>query len=107
MSPRTRVAVGKPAELAVDTSRLYFFDPQTRETRSRTSGQPLTAPAVRPAMIRFCRMRTMTISGTVMITVAAMTCPHGTAKALPVSLTKDVIASGTVYLSGDWMNDSA
>ena len=33
--------------------------------------------------------------------------PHGTAKPLPVGLTNDVIASGTVYLSGDWMNDSA
>jgi multiple sugar transport system ATP-binding protein len=32
VSPRTRVAIGHPAELAVDTSRLYFFDPQTRET---------------------------------------------------------------------------
>jgi len=32
VSPRTRVAIGKPAELAVDTSRLYFFDPETRET---------------------------------------------------------------------------
>jgi multiple sugar transport system ATP-binding protein len=32
VSPRTRVAIGRPAELAVDTSRLYFFDPQTRET---------------------------------------------------------------------------
>jgi multiple sugar transport system ATP-binding protein len=32
VSPRTRVAIGQPAELAVDTSRLYFFDPQTRDT---------------------------------------------------------------------------
>jgi multiple sugar transport system ATP-binding protein len=32
VSPRTRVAIGRPAELAVDTSRLYFFDPQTRDT---------------------------------------------------------------------------
>jgi multiple sugar transport system ATP-binding protein len=31
VSPRTRVAIGHAAELAVDTSRLYFFDPQTRE----------------------------------------------------------------------------
>jgi len=30
VSPRTRIAVGQPAELTVDTSRLYFFDPQTR-----------------------------------------------------------------------------
>jgi multiple sugar transport system ATP-binding protein len=32
VSPRTRIAMGHPAELAVDTSRLYFFDPQTRAT---------------------------------------------------------------------------
>jgi multiple sugar transport system ATP-binding protein len=31
VSPRTHVAIGRPAELTVDTSRLYFFDPQTRE----------------------------------------------------------------------------
>ena len=31
VSPRTRIAIGSPAELAVDTSRLYFFDPETRE----------------------------------------------------------------------------
>jgi multiple sugar transport system ATP-binding protein len=32
VSPRTHVAIGQPAVLAVDTSRLYFFDPQTRNT---------------------------------------------------------------------------
>jgi multiple sugar transport system ATP-binding protein len=31
VSPRTRIAIGQSAELAVDTSRLYFFDPATRE----------------------------------------------------------------------------
>ena len=31
VSPRTQHRGGQPAELAVDTSRLYFFDPQTRE----------------------------------------------------------------------------
>jgi multiple sugar transport system ATP-binding protein len=31
VSPRTRIAIGSDAELVVDTSRLYFFDPQTRE----------------------------------------------------------------------------
>jgi multiple sugar transport system ATP-binding protein len=31
VSPRTRVAVGKEIELAVDTSRLYFFDRETRD----------------------------------------------------------------------------
>jgi multiple sugar transport system ATP-binding protein len=31
VSPRTRIAVGGTAELALDTSRLYFFDPETRE----------------------------------------------------------------------------
>jgi multiple sugar transport system ATP-binding protein len=32
VSPRTHVAIGHPAELVVDTSRLYFFDPETRDT---------------------------------------------------------------------------
>jgi multiple sugar transport system ATP-binding protein len=32
VSPRTRIAIGSPVELAIDTSRLYFFDPETRET---------------------------------------------------------------------------
>ncbi len=32
VSPHTRIAMGQSTELAVDTSRLYFFDPQTRET---------------------------------------------------------------------------
>jgi multiple sugar transport system ATP-binding protein len=31
VSPRTRIAIGAPAELTVDTSRLYFFDPETRD----------------------------------------------------------------------------
>jgi multiple sugar transport system ATP-binding protein len=31
VSPRTRAAEGNEVELAVDTSRLYFFDPQTRD----------------------------------------------------------------------------
>jgi multiple sugar transport system ATP-binding protein len=31
ISPHTRIATGQPTELTVDTSRLYFFDPQTRE----------------------------------------------------------------------------
>jgi multiple sugar transport system ATP-binding protein len=31
VDPRTRIAEGRPIELAVDTSRLYFFDPETRE----------------------------------------------------------------------------
>ena len=35
VSPRTRIAVGHSAELAVDTSRLYFFDPQTRDAVER------------------------------------------------------------------------
>jgi multiple sugar transport system ATP-binding protein len=30
VSPRTRIAVGSEVELAVDTARLYFFDPETR-----------------------------------------------------------------------------
>jgi multiple sugar transport system ATP-binding protein len=31
VSPRTKAAEGSPIELVVDTSRLYFFDPQTRD----------------------------------------------------------------------------
>ena len=31
VSPRTRIAVGNEVELAVDTSRLYFFDPESRD----------------------------------------------------------------------------
>jgi multiple sugar transport system ATP-binding protein len=31
VSPRTRIAIGHAAELAIDTSRLYFFDPSTRD----------------------------------------------------------------------------
>jgi multiple sugar transport system ATP-binding protein len=32
VSPRSHIAAGQSAELTVNTSRLYFFDPQTRET---------------------------------------------------------------------------
>lgn len=31
VSPRTHIAIGHSAELVVDTSRLYFFDPEARE----------------------------------------------------------------------------
>jgi multiple sugar transport system ATP-binding protein len=31
VSPKTRIALGQPVELAVDTTRLYFFDPDTRD----------------------------------------------------------------------------
>jgi multiple sugar transport system ATP-binding protein len=30
VSPKSRIALGKEIELAVDTTRLYFFDPETR-----------------------------------------------------------------------------
>src|SRR5204863_9105206 len=39
--------------------------------------QPLTAPAVSPATIRFWKMMTSTISGTVIVTVAAAIVPSG------------------------------
>jgi multiple sugar transport system ATP-binding protein len=32
VSPRTRIAEGSEIELAVDTTRLYFFDPETTES---------------------------------------------------------------------------
>jgi multiple sugar transport system ATP-binding protein len=32
VSPKTRIAEGQEVELAVDTSRLYFFDPETGES---------------------------------------------------------------------------
>jgi len=32
VSPKSRIAEGSEIELAVDTSRLYFFDPETRNT---------------------------------------------------------------------------
>jgi multiple sugar transport system ATP-binding protein len=35
VSPRTGIAAGHAAELAVDTRRLYFFDPQTRDAVER------------------------------------------------------------------------
>ena len=31
ISPHSRIAMGQAAELVVDTSRLYFFDPETRD----------------------------------------------------------------------------
>ena len=31
VSPYTKAEVGQGAELAVDTRRLYFFDPETRD----------------------------------------------------------------------------
>jgi multiple sugar transport system ATP-binding protein len=32
VSPKSRIAVGQEVELTVDTTRLYFFDPETRDT---------------------------------------------------------------------------
>ena len=31
VSPRSRITEGNEVELAVDTSRLYFFDPESRD----------------------------------------------------------------------------
>ena len=56
-------------------------------------GQPLTAPAVSPATIRFWKITTSTISGTVIITVAALIVPIGIWNCvLPV---KNAIAADT------------
>ena len=41
------------------------------------------------------------------MTVAAMIWPHGSWNALPPFAVNEVIATGTVYLSGDWVNESA
>ena len=31
VSPKSRISLGQQIELAVDTTRLYFFDPETRD----------------------------------------------------------------------------
>ena len=46
--------------------------------------------------MRFCRISTAAISGSVTMIVAAMISPHGCWNALPDFPTNDVIAIGTV-----------
>ena len=82
---------GQPAELAVDTSRLYFFDPQTRETRLALDGAGGEAgddPLLQDEDRDDQRQRDDHGRG------------HDLAprqrNALPVFPTNDVIASGTV-----------
>src|SRR4029079_5166739 len=53
------------------------------------------------------KISTSATSGTVTMIVAAMIVPHGCWNEPPDSPTNDVIASGTVYLAGSWMNESA
>src|SRR5439155_15865832 len=62
--------------------------------RRPPTAQPLTAPAVRPATIRFWKSRTMMISGTEMTTDAAEMLPNGTS--CSVAPVKNAIAAGTV-----------
>ena len=78
MDPRSKITEASEIELAVDTSRLYFFDPETRRRRrlalDGTGGE---------AGEDSCWSTSMsTISGTVTMTVAAMIWPHGSSKAL-------------------------
>ena len=67
---------------------------RTAEPGTEPDGhQPLTAPAVSPATIRFLKITTSTISGTVIVTVAALIVPIGIWNCeLPV---KNAIAADT------------
>src|SRR5215216_4637698 len=61
---------------------------------SDISHHPLTAPAVSPATIRFWNRRTIRISGTEIVTDAALIVPSGCSNCTdPV---KNAIAAGTV-----------
>ena len=53
------------------------------------------------------KISTSTTIGTVTITVAAMICPQGTSKPLPVEPEKLKIATGTVRTSGVWVTQYA
>jgi hypothetical protein len=57
--------------------------------------------------MRRCRISVAAISGSVTTIVAAMIWPHGTWNALPPYAVNEVMAMGTVYLPGDWMNETA
>jgi hypothetical protein len=63
------------------------------------SFQPLTAPAVRPATMRFWKNSTRKISGTEMTTDAAEMVPSGRSNC--VEPVKNAIAAGTVRALGD------
>src|SRR5215211_2851710 len=61
--------------------------------------QPLTAPAVMPATMRFWKMITAATSGTVMTTEAALIVPSGISNFwLPVKFATE---TGTVYAFGE------
>jgi multiple sugar transport system ATP-binding protein len=47
VSARSAVRPGQPVELAVDTSRLQFFDPDS----GLTIGHPQTSPAAAAAQV--------------------------------------------------------
>ena len=76
VSPKSRIALGQQVELAVDTTRLYFFDPETRGAI-----QPLTAPgrqARQDAPLENQRRHDQRHGHD---TVAAMIWPHGSLEA--------------------------
>jgi multiple sugar transport system ATP-binding protein len=50
IDPRARARVGEPLELALDSARLHFFDPESGETllpaaRAEGAPEPELAPA--------------------------------------------------------------
>jgi hypothetical protein len=58
--------------------RVWRANTRFALTRNRLYVYPLTAPAVRPEIMRFWKISTRIISGTVTITEPAMIGPQGT-----------------------------
>ena len=80
VSPRSpRSPSASQVELAVDTSRLYFFDP-----RDAAEGDlALDGAGGQAGQDPLLQDEDRTISGSVTMIVAAMICPHGCWNALP------------------------